>query len=315
MKVLSLLPSATEIVCALGLETQLVGRSHECDFPETVRALPSLSCPKFVCDGRSYQIDEKVRAVLSEGMSIYRIDIERLKELRPEVIITQVQCDVCAVSLRDLEQALGQFVGYMPKVVALNPTCLSDIFEDIRRIARCLDVEARGTALIESLQYDFSLVERRTRARNSARPKVLTLEWLNPLMSGGNWMPELLSYVQAENLCGEPGKHSPWMSFSDIATLAPEVLLLLPCGFDISRTKSELPEFFQQHPWGEVPAVQNDQVYLLDGNQYFNRSGPRIRESLFILEEILYPDGREAIYRGTGWERCNLGDFVPKIAC
>lgn len=284
----------------------LVGRSHECDYPPQILNLPQVTAPKFVLDGRSYQIDQRIKAILAEGLSVYRVDVEALRRLRPDVIVTQVQCEVCAVSLSDIEKALAEISGYAPVIVPLNPNSLSDIWEDVRRIARALEREKGGEELIVRMQTEMGAITDRV-APAARRPTVVCVEWLEPLMAAGNWMPELVEIAGGENLFGEAGKHSPWMTFADLAKSDPDKILLLPCGFDISRTESELPDVFGKADWSNLRAYREKQIFVLDGNQYFNRPGPRIVDSLRILAEIFHPELMEcppsARPPSSGWKR------------
>jgi iron complex transport system substrate-binding protein len=301
-RIISLIASATEIVCALGLEDQLVGRSHECDYPESVKRLPVCTAPKFNIEGSSYDIDQRVKAILQEGLSVYRVDAEKLKELRPRVIITQTQCEVCAVSQRDVEQALGSWLGEEPCVVSLASNSLADDWHDIQRTALALAVPQRGNELIEKLQQRLRAITEKTRTL-TARPGVACIEWIDPLMAAGNWMPELVELAGGVNLFGAASKHSPWMTWPELRTRDPDIIVVMPCGFETARSRRDMPALTQQPEWGQLRAVQNRRVYLADGSQYFNRPGPRLVESLEILAEILHPGEFHYGHEGIGWER------------
>jgi iron complex transport system substrate-binding protein len=300
-RIVSLIASSTEIVCALGFLENLVGRSHECDFPEAVRDLPQLTAPKFDVEGTSYEIDQRVKAILQEGLSVYRVDAEKLAALRPDVIVTQSQCEVCAVSLRDVEQAVCTLVDSRPRVVSLEPNALADIFTDIERVACALDAAPRGQALIAKLKARLDDIAART--RELPRPTVACIEWIDPLMAAGNWMPELVDLAGGRNLFGEAGKHSPWMTLDALVARDPDVIVVLPCGFDLPRTAAEMPALTRQPAWQKLSAVRTDRVFLTDGNQYFNRPGPRVVESLEILAELLHPSHFPPRHHGSGWLR------------
>lgn len=300
-RIVSLIPSSTEIVCALGFAENLVGRSHECDFPPAVKALPALTAPKFHPDGTSYELDARVKALLQEGLSVYRVDAEKLAALAPDVIVTQSQCEVCAVSLRDVEQAVCQLVASRPRIVSLSPNALGDIFTDIARVAQALNAVRRGQELAAELQARMREVA--TRAAGLARPTVACIEWLDPLMAAGNWMPELVAMAGGTNLFGEAGKHSPYMTLQTLCAGDPDVIVILPCGFDIARTLVEMPLLENQPAFRNLRAVRAGRVYLTDGNQYFNRPGPRIAESLEILAEILHPAQFPPRHHEAGWRR------------
>jgi iron complex transport system substrate-binding protein len=211
-RVVSLIASSTEIVCALGCEERLVGRSHECDYPPSVKQLPVCTEPKFGVEGSSREIDERVKAVvLQDALSVYRAHAGGLKELQPDVIITQSQCEVCAVSLRDVEQAVCEWLDSRPQIVSLEPNALDDVFADIRRVPSALQVPERGEKLVTQMQKRMATIAERTRSAPSRR-SVACIEWIDPLMAVGNWMPELVEIAGGVNLFGEVGKHAPWMT-------------------------------------------------------------------------------------------------------
>ncbi|MFQ5692506.1 MAG: cobalamin-binding protein [Nitrospinota bacterium] len=300
-RVVSLIASSTEIVCALGLEGQLVGRSHECDYPPSVSALPVLTEPKLNPDAASGEIDRQVKAVVQDALSVYRVRAEELERLRPDVIVTQTQCEVCAVSLKDVEEAVCRFTGGLrPQVVPLEPNGLDDVWEDIRRVARALDAQERGERLIGDLKRRMEEVADRASSL-PARPTVACIEWIDPLMAAGNWMPQLVEMAGGVNLFGKADAHAPWMTWEELRAADPDVIVALPCGFDIERTRREMPALTEKAGWESLRAVQAGRVYLTDGNQYFNRPGPRLAESLEILAEILHPETFRFGHEGTGW--------------
>lgn len=302
-RIVSLLPSATEIVCALGFADQLVGRSHECDYPPEVKLLPALTEPKFDPEGSSGAIDERVKRIVADALSVYRVDAARLRELQPDIIVTQSQCEVCAVSMRDVEAAVADWIGGTPpKIVSLAPYNLGDVLNDIGRVAMALGVGAQGIEYVTELGRRMSVLEGRAKS-GIDRPRVACIEWLDPLMAAGNWMPELVAIAAGENLFGVAGEHSPWIKFEDLASKDPAVILLMPCGFDIARTMSEASALLRNPAWTALRAVRDDQIFVADGNQYFNRPGPRIVDSLEILGEILHPEVFRPSHEGSGWRR------------
>jgi len=301
-RIVSLIASATEIVCALGFEDDLVGRSHECDFPPRVRGLPVCTSPKFEVEGRSYEIDQRVKAILQEGLSVYRVDAERLRELRPDVIVTQSQCEVCAVSLHDVEHAVCEWLDGRPEIVSLEPNALADVWSDIVRVAAALAVPDRGRALVHELRSRMSSIAAAGRRLDSS-PTIACIEWIEPLMACGNWMPELVGMAGGVNLFGEAGKHSPWMELAELRARDPDVIFVVPCGFDLARTRAEMSLLANGDAWRELRAVREGRVFLGDGNQYFNRPGPRLVDSLEILAEILQPEAFAFGHEGSGWER------------
>jgi iron complex transport system substrate-binding protein len=302
MRIVSLIASSTEMVCALGMGDFLVARSHECDFPAWVKRLPPVTAPKFPVDGTSYEIDQRVKAIVAEGLAVYRVDPEALDALRPDVIITQSQCEVCAVSLRDVEEAVCKLVSSQPRIVTLEPNSLDDIWRDLARVADALGVSDRGRALTRQLQDRIDAVAARARELPD-KPSIACIEWVEPLMAAGNWMPTLVELAGGRNVFGEAGKHSPWMQFSDLIARDPDVIAILPCGFDIARAKQDLPILQAQREWESLKAVRNKRVHICDGNQYFNRPGPRVVESLEILAEILHENSFDFGHANIGYER------------
>ena len=238
-RIVSLLPSATEIVCALGAEDDLVGRSHECDFPESVQHLPVLTTPRFIPEASSAEIDRQVRELTAEAraadaLGVYKIDLETLQELRPTHIVTQTQCEVCAVSLQDVEQAVRQLTDLQTQLIPLAPNCLADIWDDIQRTAVALGHPEVGEALIESLQARIGAVPRAQDA-----PTVAVVEWAEPLMTAGHWTMELIELVGGVPVLGSPGGPSLSVEMADLAAADPDVIIVAPCGYDLSRTRKD----------------------------------------------------------------------------
>jgi iron complex transport system substrate-binding protein len=301
-RVISLIASATEIVAALGCAERLVGRSHECDFPLQVAQLPVCSGARIDVQASGGEIDRQVKNLLREGASIYTLDVEMIDALQPDLILTQSHCDVCAVSLADVENALSQCVKSQPRVLSLAPATLADVFASIGQVAHALGVPDRGDKLIAQSLARLEDIRRRA-ALASHTPSVACIEWIEPLMAGGNWVPELVEIAGGVNLFGEPGKHSPWMTWNDLVEQDPECIIILPCGWDIDRTEREMSPLTERPEWNALRAVRNDRVYLTDGNQYFNRPGPRLVESAEILAEIFHPETFCFSHEGRGWTR------------
>lgn len=299
-RIISLLPAATEIICALGLSDNLVGRSHECDYPESVKALPICSDAKFLPGANSAQIDQQVKEILTEALSIYKIDKELIQSLKPDVIITQTQCEVCAVSLKDVEEALSNLVSAETKIISLEPNTLADIFREIKEISVILDVEEAGNILIEDLEERIDLIKHKLKFF-PAKPKVALIEWLSPIMVAGNWIPELVEIAGGTPLLAENGKHSPFVEWQQIYDANPDILIVTPCGFSIARTLQEIDLLLNLPGWRDLEAVKNNRVYIADGNAYFNRSGPRIVDTIEILAEIITPKYFNYGYEGEGW--------------
>lgn len=300
-RIVSLIASATEIVAALGMGRCLVGRSHECDYPPEVLALPACSEPKIDVHGTSREIDERVKSLAGEAISVYRVFPDLLRKLEPTHIITQTQCEVCAVSLKDVERAMAEVIGQQPKIVALAPLSLADVWTDIRNVGTALGVDQNANCLLRRIENDFNALSAQVAAAGR-RPSIACLEWIDPLMSAGNWVPELVEIAGGKNLLGTAGTHSPWLTWDELTACDADVIAVMPCGFDICRTRQEMPTLSGDPRWKALRAVREGRVFLTDGNQFFNRPGPRLLESARILGEILHPDLCDPTLCGTGWE-------------
>lgn len=310
LRIISLIPSATELIAALGLGEFLVGRSHECDYPAAVRKLPPCTAPKFNPEGTSQQVHDRVTALLQSALSCYQVDTALLQQLQPTHILTQAQCEVCAVSLGEVQEAAAQLVDSQPKLISLQPNTLADLWADIAQVAAALGVEQAGDSLIARLQTRVDHCTAQTQAqlqpqpfgppeqRFPQRPTVACIEWIEPLMAAGNWVPELVGLAGGENLFGEVGQHSPWMEWQDLVAADPDIIVTMPCGFDLDKTAAEMTALTSKPEWNQLKAVQSHQVYLTDGNQYFNRPGPRLVDSLEILAEIFHGASNKTLRRG-----------------
>ena len=296
------MPSATEIVAALGFADTLVGRSHECDFPDEVAELPVCTAPKLDANGSSAEIHASVSALLSEVLSVYRVDAARLRQLGPTHVVTQVQCEVCAVSLAEVEEALSGWGDRRPALVALNPGSLDDVFGDIERVGAALGASERGQRLAARLRKRMTSVASAASALPE-RPRVATIEWLSPLMTAGNWMPEIVEMAGGTDLFGQAGRHSRWLAWEELREADPDVILVFPCGFSLARVARESALLTDLPGWRELSAVVHRRVYLTEANQYFNRPGPRLVETLEIVAEILHPERFAFGHEGEGWLR------------
>src|ERR1700722_4650972 len=300
MRVVSLIASASEILSTLGLTPNQVGRSHECDFPPEILALPVCTSPAFPTDGSSAEIDQRVKQRVADALSVYEVSREVLDRLQPTHVITQTQCRVCAVSLEDVERALTGWVTSRPKLIALEPNALADIWSDIQRVADSCGVPERGEKAVDALKARMTEISALA-WRSPRRPRVACIEWHEPLMAAGNWVPELVEMAGAVNLFGQAGTHSPWMTWPELVEADPDVIISMPCGFDLARTCAEMYWLDRRPEWPKLRALKTGQVYLADGNQYYNRPGPRIVESLRILAEILHPEAFEPTLGGAAW--------------
>lgn len=299
-RIISLLPAATEIICALGLENHLVGRSHECDYPSTISTLPICSTAKFISGSDSAEIDRQVKEILSDSLSIYEIDREMIKQLNPDIIITQAQCEVCAVSLNDVELALKDLLDKECRIISLQPSGLDDVYHDIQKVADELGLPKAAEELLELSEERIDIIRHKLKFITE-KPLVACVEWLSPLMIAGNWTPEIVEIAGAIPVLTQAGKHSSYINFEDILKANPDILVLMPCGFSIQRTLQEINSLIDLPGWNDLKAVQNQKVFIVDGNQYFNRSGPRITDSIEIMAEIINP--KQFIFgnEGNGW--------------
>jgi iron complex transport system substrate-binding protein len=299
-RVATLIASATEIVSALGCRDWIVGRSHECDYPASIAKVPVLTAPKISLDGSSDDIDSQVKTIVQQGASVYSVSADLLKELNPDVIVTQDQCEVCAVSLKDVEQAICSWTGHDISVVSCRPNALGDVWSDIRRIADTLGIPSAGDRLVFDLQGRMNAVAARA-AMAASRPRVLCVEWIDPLMSASDWMPELVQLAGGTSLLAEAGKPSQWITWDKVREAQPDVIVVMPCGFDIARAGAEISTLEGKPGFFEMKAVREGRVAIVDGNQYFNRPGPRLADSLEILAEILHPELFDFGHYGNGW--------------
>ncbi|UII21727.1 cobalamin-binding protein [Fulvivirga ligni] len=299
-RIVSLLPSSTEIVTSLGLGDQLVGRSHECDYPLGVNSLPILTAPKFDTNRSSEEIDNSVIDLLKDGLSVYKINEELLQELNPDFVITQSLCDICAVSLQDVENAICKLTSSNPQLISLEPNVLADIYGDIIKVGAALGVSEKAEQVVNEIKYRLDSIRLRVAATQN-RPLVAMVEWLSPIMLGGNWIPELVELAGGESLLAETGEHSHYFDWSVIPDADPDIIVVMPCGFGIDRSMNEMHLLTKKPGWKRLKAVKNNQVYVADGNHFFNRPGPRVADSAEILSEIFHPNLFPAQHRGTGY--------------
>ncbi len=299
-RIVSLLASGTELVAALGLGDRLVGRSHECDHPAWVKRLPALSRPAFDFHGTSAEIDARVRERLHAGLPLYEVDEIQLAALAPDIIITQTHCEVCAVSPADLAHGVTAKLE-RHQVVALATGTVDGILEGFVRVAEVLDAAEAGRALAADIRARLAAVAALTRSLRRAR--VACLEWIEPLFEMGNWGPEIVEIAGGQSLLSAPGAHSTTLPFEALAMADPEVIVVAPCGFDLTRTLAELPALTDRPGWRELTAVRAGRAFAADGNFYFNRSGPMLFDTPEILAEMLHPDQFPPRHEGTIWSR------------
>lgn len=287
MRVVSLLPSATETLFALGLDSEIVGVSHECDFPPAARTRRVVIHSRIPADAPPEEIDRLVREYVSRGESVYRVDAEVLEELAPDLIVTQDLCHVCAASPDDLATALARF-SQRPEVLCLNPQDLRDVWRDILWVG---EETCRGRAaeqLLEKIGERLENIERIV-GQSSARPRVAFLEWLQPFYVGGHWVPEMIELAGGVDVLGRPGTTSFRVGCEDIVNAAPDVLLISPCGYDAERARNEYLAMPKDGEWNSIPAVQQGRVFALEANSYFSRPGPRLITGIETLAGIFHP--------------------------
>jgi iron complex transport system substrate-binding protein len=287
MRIATLLPSATEIVCALGLADNVVAVTHECDYPPEMRRRPVVVHSLIDSARASGDIDASVAAALRRGDSLYRIDSETLASAGPDLVITQDLCEVCALPSGDIDAVLAALPNE-PRVLRLHPHTLGDILDDICAVGAATEREAEARRLVAELRARIARVEAAVRGR--PRPRVFCMEWLDPPFCGGHWMPEIVRLAGGLEIVGRPGEPSVRVEWSEIARAEPEVLVLTLCGFDVARTMREVAAIETRPEWREIPAVGAGRVYATDASSYFSRSGPRIVDGLEILAAILHPE-------------------------
>lgn len=301
-RIAALLPSATEIVCALGLADRLVGISHECDFPASIRGLPRLTRAKIDARGTSAAIDAQVRDLVRDGLSVYAVLEDELRRARPDLIVTQDQCEVCAVSLAEVRDSACRILGNDVEILSLSPNSLDDVLADFERVGAAAGCDDAGRALVDQSRRRLDHIAATARRARSA-PRVACIEWLDPPMVAGNWVPEIVRlcggvYEQAE--AGAPSHTIDWQTLADYA---PDVVLVMPCGFDLEQTRRELPALRAVPVWQQLPAVRNRRVYSVDGNAYLNRPGPRIVDSAELVAGLVQPDLFASLIPPGSYER------------
>ena len=274
LRIVSLLPSATEIVVGLGLGEQLVGRSHECDYPPWVRQLPACTSTKIEKGLTSRQIDYRVREIVRQGLSVYEVDVTLLRDFKPDLVLTQTQCAVCAVTPADLDEALAGWLDNQPTLVSLAPERLADVWMDIAAVARASGIEDRGQELVATLRAGLEGLSH----GGDCRPRVAAIEWIDPLMIGGNWIPELIELAGGTPLLGRPGQHSDYVAWNELAAEDPEVIIVMPCGYRIGQSLAEMSSLTRQ-------------------------PGPRLVESARMIADMLGASGGQTGASDWSWVR------------
>jgi iron complex transport system substrate-binding protein len=284
MRIVSLLPSLTELVCALGRGDELVGVTHECDFPPGVELLPHLSRSRIPPETSSATIDAMV---VEQKGSLYDLNADVLAELRPDLILTQEQCDVCAVNEATVRRAAASLPG-RPEVESVNPTDLEGLFAMFRRMGLLLDAIETAEALIGRFAETVDLIGRLIQGKPV--PRVVVLEWLDPPFSSGHWNPEIVALAGGREMIGRPEEKSRRLTWAEVAQADPEFILISACGFSIDRTEDDLAALINRREWQDLRAARNGRVALTDGSAYFSRPGPRLETSLRIAAAAIHPD-------------------------
>ena len=287
-RIVSLLPSATEIICALGLEDRLVGVTHECDYPASVRALPKVTHTLIPTDATSAEIDALVRDRLGAQSALYTLDMNTLERLRPDLIVTQALCDVCAVAEAEVQNAACRLPGG-PAVLNLEPETLDEVITCVAQVAEAAGVPERARPIGDALRARVDAVVARSRMVTH-RPRVALLEWIDPPFSTGHWNPELVALAGGEDGLGRPGQKSVTLRWEQVIEWQPEVVLISCCGFSAERAMQETAALRGVPGWDDLPAVRDDRVYVTDGTAYFSRPGPRLVDSLELLAHVIHPD-------------------------
>ncbi|GAB1539344.1 cobalamin-binding protein [Scytonema sp. NUACC21] len=302
VRIVSLIPGGTEILAVLGLTDAIVGRSHECDFPPEINNRPACTQARINTNDPSSEINDKINSLLQSALSIYQIKTDILEKLQPTHIVTQDQCDVCAVSIKDVQEAVASLTQISPQIISLQPNVLQDVWADIDRVSKVFGIDSRP--ILENLEARVKIVEQKTKGLSQTEhlPTVACIEWTDPLMFAANWIPELVTLAGGQSLFGVAGQSSTSLSWETFISNNPDIVVFMPCGFDLNRTRQEAQLLCQNPEWQQLHAVQTGRVYITDGNSYFNRPGPRLVDSLEILAEILHPEIFQYGYKGKGWE-------------
>jgi iron complex transport system substrate-binding protein len=300
-RVVSLLAAGTEIVCALGGVRRLVGISHECDWPAGIEGLPRLTRPRIDPRATGGAIDREIRALVAGGSSPYEVDADALRDLRPDVLITQDQCEVCAVSPRDLEAALKEWVGSARvEIVSLRPFLLEDVWRDFLAVGKAIGFGFEAEDLVSRCRERLNQL--RQRVADRARPRCVVLEWMDPIFVAAGWTPELVEIAGGEPVGTRAGQKSPQMDWEEVVELRPDVLVIAPCGYPLEKTLGELQDLTDREGWQQLSAVRDGRTWVADGNALLHRSGPRLVESAELLSEIFHPDEMPAV-QGPAWAR------------
>ena len=300
-KIVTLIPSATEIVNFLGKKDLIVGRSHECDYPKDLKNIIKLTSPKINVDGTSGEIHKQINKILENSLSVYKVNVPELKKLEPDLVITQAHCEVCAVSFSEVEDIVAKHLSKKTKIISLQPNTLNDVFNDIKKVSSGLNLDVKiAENLIKDLNKRIENIQNKSSKQKERT--IACVEWIDPLMAAGNWIPEMISISGGKDIFGKAGKDSHWIKFKDIEKNDPDIIIFLPCGYDIPKTKNEVDNLFRkENKWKDLKAFKNKAIFIADGNQFFNRPGPRLVDSVEILAEIIHPNLFNFRFENNGW--------------
>ncbi|MFL2661906.1 MAG: ABC transporter substrate-binding protein [Alphaproteobacteria bacterium] len=284
MKIISLIPSATEIISALNLSDNLVGISHECDYPKEVLKLPKLTTSRIKTKQSSLKIDYEIKEILEQSLSIYEVKSELLKKLDPDVIITQSQCSICAVSLTDVEKCLSKFINRKPLLIDLKPNTFEEVLNDINLVGKKLDKKLESYSLVKNIKNEINKIKLKT--SKLKKKNVLCIEWIAPIMIAGNWVPELVKFAGGKSVLAESGINSTFIESNRINFKEFDIVIFMPCGFDVKKSRKEILK--ANIDYSNI--FKEKKTFIVDGNKYFNRPGPDLLESTRILAEIIHPE-------------------------
>jgi iron complex transport system substrate-binding protein len=303
MRICSLLPSATEVIASLGLSDELVGISHECDYPPSVRNVPIMVEPMIPLHGlASADIDRQVTRLVASGQRLYRLKDHLLRQAQPDLILSQNLCHVCAVTPDQLHDALSS-MPRQPTILTLNPSTIHDVIDDVVRIGSAANRSAEGHRLATHLRDRLEAVHARVQ-RIAHRPRVVCIEWLSPLYVSGHWVPEMVQLAGGQDVLAQPGSSSRVVTWDDLLAAAPDILIVMPCGFSIERTRTELFQMLQQPGHWHLSPELAEHTYLVDASSYFSRPGPRLIDGIELLAAILHPSDHAHIHESMA---CRLG--------
>jgi iron complex transport system substrate-binding protein len=285
MRIISLVPNGTEILFALGAGDLVVGVSHECDWPAEARHRPILTGSALPASTSAAEIDQAVAAQVGNGLSLYTLDEHKIAELAPDLIVTQELCPVCAVSTEQVDDAVRP-LPLCPEILSLNPQSLADVFADIRAVGQATGRTGEAAALLLGLEERLAAVRSRVAARTGAKPRVLALEWLDPPFAGGHWVPEMVAAAGGIDVLAQPGDASRRLTWDEVAAADPDLIVVMPCGFDAAGAQAQLDLIAQCPEWQRLRAVQAGRVYPVDANGCFSRPGPRLVDGIEQLAEL-----------------------------